>query len=66
MIEHLKWLGELPPEPKLTPMTIRLLQTGCFYLHGRDKFYRPCYIMDANLMAKLTKEQPEVITVENF
>ena len=35
-------------------------------MHGRDKFYRPAFIMDANLMAKLTKEEPEIITVEVF
>ena len=66
IVEHFKWLAELPPEPRLTPMTIRLLQTGCFYIHGRDKFYRPTFVMDANLMAKLTKTNPEIITVEVF
>ena len=66
IVEHFKWLSSLPPEPKLTPLTIRLLQTGCFYISGRDKYYRPTFIMDANLMAKLNKESPEVIEVEIF
>ena len=66
IIEHFKWLSSLPPEPRLTPMTIRLLQSGCFYIHGRDKNYRPAFIMDANLMAKLNKEQPEILTVDVF
>ena len=46
LLKHITWLQSIPPEPRLTNHTIRLLQSGAFYLHGRDKWYRPCFIMD--------------------
>ena len=54
------------PEPRLTNHTIRLLQSGCFYLHGRDKWYRPAFVMDGRVMAQIAKNQPEMITSEVF
>ena len=66
LYKHLQWLSNIPPEPRLTNYTIRLLQSGCFYLHGRDKWYRPCFIMDGRVMAQMAKQQPEMITSEVF
>ena len=54
------------PEPRLTSITVRLLQSGVFYIHGRDKWYRPCYVMDGRIMAQMAKTDPDLITAENF
>ena len=66
LLKHVDWLRTVPPEPRLTPLTIRLLQSGCVYLHGRDKCYRPCFVMDGRIMADLAKNQPEMISCEVF
>ena len=66
MQAHLEWLGTLPPEPMLVPKTIKLLQTGCFYIGGRDKWLRPTFIMDAEVMVRLNKSDPDTMSPENF
>lgn len=66
LFKHLTWLQSIGPEPRLTNRTVRLLQSGCFYLHGRDKYYRPCFVMDGRIMAQMAKEEPEMITAEVF
>ena len=66
LFTHVSWLSAIPPEPRLTNHTIRLLQSGCFYLHGRDKFYRPCFVMDGAVMARMAKQEPDMITSEVF
>jgi len=66
LVNHVEWLRNISPEPRLTNHTIRLLQSGCFYLHGRDKWYRPCFVMDGLVMANMAKEEPEFITAERF
>ena len=63
---HFGWLNAIGPEPRLTNLTVRLLQSGCFYLHGRDKLFRPCFVMDGAIMAELAKTQPEIISAEVF
>jgi len=35
-------------------------------MHGRDKWYRPCMVMDGRVMADLAKREPDVITAEVF
>ena len=56
----------MAPEPRLSDHTLRLLQSGCFYLFGRDKFYRPCFVMDGLLISRLVKSDPEIINPEVF
>lgn len=56
LIRHIAWLISIPPEPRLTSNTIKLLQSGCFYLHGRDKWLRPCFVMDGAVMARMAKQ----------
>ena len=66
LFKHFAWLQTLPNEPKLTNHTLKLLQSGCFYIFGRDKYYRPCLVMDAAVMHRLGKESPESVTSDNF
>ena len=66
LIAHLEWLESLPPEPILVPKTIKLLQSGCFYIGGRDKWLRPTFIMDAGVMVTLGKSDPDTMTPHNF
>ena len=35
-------------------------------MHGRDKWYRPAFIMDGAIMAELVKSSPELVTPEAF
>ena len=35
-------------------------------MHGRDKWYRPAFVMDGRVMAQIAKNQPEMITSEVF
>jgi len=51
LIAHLKWRASLPPRIEITPLILRLIHSGCFYLHGRDKFYRPCFVQDCGKIA---------------
>ena len=53
LILHFDWLHSLPPEPRLTSKTLRLLQSGAFYIFGRDKFYRPCIIVDGGVVGQI-------------
>lgn len=43
-----------------------MLQSGCFYLFGRDKWYRPAFVMDGQVMARIAKSDPEMISAEVF
>ena len=61
----LQWL-EAPPKTRLTPLSVKLLNSGAFYILGRDKFYRPTFVMDVEAMARLTIEDPAIVTVEVF
>ena len=66
LITHWEWLREVPREPRLNERTIQLLQSGAFYVFGRDKFFRPCFVMDAAVMARLAKDDPEMVSPEVF
>ena len=66
LTKHIDWLSAIPVEPHLTTQTMRLLQSGCFYLHGRDKWYRPCFVMDGQIMATIAKREPDMISSEVF
>ena len=66
LVKHIDWLNAIPPEPHLRNHTLRLLQSGGFYLFGRDKFYRPAFVMDAQVLARVAKSDPECITAEVF
>ena len=64
-VDTLKWLSS-PPKIRLTPKSIKLLQSGSFYVLGRDKWYKPSIIMDLGKMVELTRQDPACITVEVF
>lgn len=66
LFNHFNWLDSLPREPRLTERTIKLLQGGVFYIHGRDKFYRPCLVMDGAAMVKLMASEAGLLTNETF
>ena len=63
---HWEWLLTLPPEPLLTPLALKCLQSGCFYIHGRDKYFRPTFIIDGAILTRLQKEDPNTVSVETF
>lgn len=63
---HISWLKRTGPAPLLTPLSLQLLQSGCFYLHGRDRFYRPCFVIDGDIMSNIARNRPEIITTEVF
>lgn len=63
---HYQWLISVGPEPRLKSHSLALLQSGCFYMHGRDKFYRPTFVIDGQIMADVANTRPELITPEIF
>ena len=65
IFNHWNWLDTLETVPRLNPQSLRMLQSGAFYIYGRDKFYRPCVIIDAAVLNKLNSE-PGIVTAENF
>lgn len=66
LANHFEWLATLTAEPTLNAKSFRLLQTGAFYIFGRDKFFRPTFIMDATVIARLSKEQPDIVDETTF
>lgn len=44
---------------------MKLIQTGCIYIHGRDKYYRPALVIDIGMVVKQMSIQPELITSDN-
>lgn len=63
---HWAWLATLSPEPLITPLAIKCLQSGCFYLLGRDKYFRPTIIMDGASLARCQREDANTVSVETF
>lgn len=63
---HWRWLATLSPEPLLTPLALKCLQNGCMYIFGRDKFFRPTFIMDGANLMRMQREDPNTATVETF
>lgn len=66
MYAHFNWLASLPPVPTLNKQTMKMLQMGAFYIFGRDKFYRPCLIIDCTVMAQLVAKDPQCGTEETI
>ena len=66
LIDHLKWLASFPPRIVLTPAILKLMHSGCYYIFGRDKYYRPCVIQDIERIVQVMKSDPDLITVDNF
>ncbi|CAG9329248.1 unnamed protein product [Blepharisma stoltei] len=48
LLNHLKWKQQIFPRGYLAlyPEVAELLNTGAFYMHGRDHYYRPILIMN--------------------
>lgn len=49
---HWAWVASLSPEPLLTPLALKCLQAGCIYIFGRDRFYRPTFVIDGGALAR--------------
>ena len=52
LLKHLKWKESVINE-KLTDNIIDLLNTGCFYVHGRDSKFRPIIVFNIELLSEL-------------
>ena len=49
---------------KMTTDAIKLLNTGCMYIHGRDRKFRPCFVVDAVVFQTQKLISPELFTLE--
>jgi len=58
---QLEWLDK-PPKVKLTPNSLKLLNSGAFYMFGRDKYYKLTIMMDIPIMIRIQAEDPDIIT----
>lgn len=63
---HVLWVRELPPKPTLSARSLVMLQAGCMYIHGRDKYYRPIVVMDAAAMYRMIKEDKNSVNAEHL
>ena len=63
---HWLWLQSLSPEPLLTPLALKCLQSGCMYIFGRDKYLRPTFVLDCAAINRCHREDPNTVTVETF
>lgn len=63
---HFGWLRTLPPVPTLDRNTLKMLQQGAFYIFGRDKYYRPCLIIDCTVMANIVSKDPQCGTEQTI
>lgn len=46
--------------------SLQMLQNGCCYIHGRDKFYRPAVIINMDNVVRQMALNPEIEQGENF
>eukprot|EP00351_Strombidinopsis_sp_SopsisLIS2011_P000394 CAMPEP_0116871250 /NCGR_PEP_ID=MMETSP0463-20121206/1505_1 /TAXON_ID=181622 /ORGANISM="Strombidinopsis sp, Strain SopsisLIS2011" /LENGTH=105 /DNA_ID=CAMNT_0004509293 /DNA_START=213 /DNA_END=530 /DNA_ORIENTATION=+ len=65
LVKHLEFLAG-QRNKSLTPKSVRLLNSGIMYIHGRDKFFRPTWILDGGIMNRLAKEDPDMLAEETF
>ena len=55
---HFEWLEALPIARELEMLHIKILQSGCRYIHGRDKYLRPNVILDCKMLVALNAQYP--------
>lgn len=46
--------------------TLELIQNGCAYIHGRDRYYRPAVIINMDRVVRQMAINPELEQGENF
>ena len=63
---HFIWLEALPIARTLTQIHLKILQTGCLYLFGRDKFLRPTCILNCRILGDLANEYPGEQSAQAF
>lgn len=67
---HLEWRQTNFPMPCLTDKTLKLLRTGCMYLHGRTIEYQPIIVIDmaiiGQLLAKKEIDPGSFCSLHNF
>jgi len=54
--KHFKWIASYPVVATMTPALIKILNSGAFYIGGRDKYYRPAVFMDGEILARMNTE----------
>lgn len=65
LLTHLDWRVETLPII-LTDLQKKFLDEGLFYLHGRDKNYRPLNIFDPRVIIGKKADRDEVIMIVHF
>jgi len=56
VMQHLEWRQTLTPVPLLTDKTLKLLQMGLLFLHGRCKDGAPCLYLDFGKLEQMLDE----------
>jgi len=65
LLSHLTWRKETLPIC-LSTMQKRFLDKGLFYIHGRDKNFRPLNVFDPRVLIGVTADRDEVLMVVHF
>ena len=51
---------------KLDEQALKLIQGGCMYIFGRDKYFRPAFVFDGFRFVEYIEKYPGLVTPENI
>ena len=66
MKKHLQWKRDVAPYNKLNLISMKLIQSGCIYIFGRDKYFRPTFIVDGRNMVEFDRKEPNILNGANL
>jgi CRAL/TRIO domain len=66
VLKHLGWRKDVQPFDRLNQISMRLIQSGCIYIFGRDRHYRPTFVVDGFNMVELAKKEEGVVNGGNL
>ena len=64
--KHLNWKRDVEQFNTLNEISMKLIQSGCIYIFGRDKYYRPTFVVDGRNMVEFDRREPDVLNGANL
>ena len=50
----------------MTKVSLKMIQSGCIYLFGRDRYFRPTFVVDGKNIQSLSRQNPELVNGANL
>ena len=67
ILQHHKWETTMfPLQPSVANQWMENLNKGCLYVHKRDKFHRPIFILRLGELSKLGVDDKTMINMSCF